>query len=137
MYSSRLTRHLLARPNPAFQAQTPLAVSRTFTTQSALYARKGAEDKDSLSPRRSEYSQTGGDDAAAENSDAAFNPNKTSPEEEIGTAGQGNNGNPLDVSPGNDAVNRPKPEEGQASKAPERGASGGGSAPKSGGAKSG
>lgn len=85
---------------------------------------------------------SGTDDSAAENEDAAFNPNKTRPEEEVETAGMNkkdnpHGGNPLDVSPGNEEVSRPEPEEGREAKGKERGPSQAGGAPKAGGGKSG
>jgi hypothetical protein len=54
------------------------------------YPAKDAQDKDSLKPRSTEYSKSSSDDDAAANEDAAFNPNKTRPEEEKSTAGVGN-----------------------------------------------
>ncbi|KAF2271343.1 uncharacterized protein EI97DRAFT_437953 [Westerdykella ornata] len=131
MFRTSITHHI-TRPRASLRPVRPL------TTTPTLRARKGAEDKDSLQPRRSEYSMTGTDDAAADNPDAAFNPNKTRPEEEVATAGKNkkdnpHGGNPLDVSPGNEEVSRPEPEEGRESKGVERGPSTGGSAPKAGG----
>lgn len=53
------------------------------------YPKKGSEDKDSIDRESSEYSKSGTDDQAAAMGDAAFDPEKTSPEEELDTAGQG------------------------------------------------
>jgi hypothetical protein len=140
MFRTQITRHLL-RPSTPIRAQpTSISITRPLSNTSALYARKGAEDKDSLQPRRSEFSLTGGDDAAAESEDAAFNPDKTSPEDELNTAGTNTkdnkatgDGNPLGVSPGNTDVSKPQPEEGRESKGGDRKtASGSGGAPKSG-----
>jgi len=119
----------------------PLTTFRPLATTYPLLARKGAEDKDSLQPRRSEYSQTGGDDAGAESS-AAFDPNTTSPEGEKAQAKQDKGGdekkNPLDVSPGNAEVSKPrKNDEGGPANSPRTSSSGGGGAPKAGGGKSG
>ena len=139
MFRTLLPRHLL-RTRPT---TTPLTLSsRPFSSTTPLAARKGAEGKDDLQPSRSEYSQTGTDDTAAKNEDAAFNPNKTRPEQEVDTAGKDGThnpqgGNPLDVSPGNQDVSQPVREEGRESKGKDRGASGGGSAPKAGGSGSG
>lgn len=136
MLRTLLPRHL-PRTRP-----TTITLARPLSTTTPLAARKGAEDKDSLQPSRSEQSLTGTDNAAAANEDAAFNPNKTRPEEEVDTAGKNkkdnpHGGNPLDVSPGNQEVSQPKPGEGREVKGKERGPSGGGSAPKSGGGESG
>jgi hypothetical protein len=121
------------------QGLHPSTLPRPFTTTSpATYPRKHAQDRDSLKPESTEYSKSGTDDAAAQNPDAAFNPKKTRPEEETAAAGEGGEGNPLDVSPGNEKVSRPRgSEEGGAQKGVRKGASGGGSAPKAGGGKSG
>lgn len=139
-------RTLIPRALPRTRSTTTTTLSsgltRLLSTTTPRLARKGAEDKDSLQPSRSEYSQTGTDDAAAVNEDAAFNPSKTRPEDEVDTAGKNKKdnpqgGNPLDVSPGNQGVSQPEPGEGRSAEGKERGPSGGGSAPKAGGGKSG
>lgn len=108
------------------------------TTPRAYYPRKDTQDKDSLNPTSTEYSKSGSDDAAAATQDAAFNPNKTSPEEAQKAAEGESNINPLNVSPGNPEVNQARgDQEGGAQGSPRTSASGGGSAPKAGGAKSG
>ncbi|KAI0186668.1 hypothetical protein EV127DRAFT_483985 [Xylaria flabelliformis] len=61
-------------------------------------------DRESLKPKAHEYTQSGTDDEmAAQHDDAAFNPNKTSPEAERNTAAQGaeqkSKQSPLDASP--------------------------------------
>ncbi len=40
--------------------------------------------------------------------EAAFDPNKTDPESEKDTAGKGVDGNPLEVSPANQDISKPK-----------------------------
>ncbi|KAK0650691.1 hypothetical protein DIS24_g6562 [Lasiodiplodia hormozganensis] len=67
-------------------------------------------ERDRLNPTSTEYSKTGSDDAAAHMDDAAFNPNKTRPEEEVGSAEResGEGPNPLNVSPGNRDVSATK-----------------------------
>jgi hypothetical protein len=103
------------------------------------FAQKDAQDKDSLVPRSTEYSKSGSDDAAAQ-SDAAFNPNKTSPEEAEATAEgeQGGKDNALNASPSNPGISEPNsPGVGGHGGAPEKKQSGGGSAPKAGGKSSG
>jgi hypothetical protein len=96
-------------------------------------------DKDSLKPISNEYSKSGSDDDAAA-SDAAFNPNKTSPESAEQTAENeaGGKDNSLNVSPANAGVSEPNdPEVGGASRSQDQKESGKGSAPKAGGGKSG
>ncbi|KAK8233511.1 hypothetical protein HDK77DRAFT_444244 [Phyllosticta capitalensis] len=122
------------------------------STARNLLPTKDAQDKDSLNPTSTEYSKSGGDNAAAHTPDAAFNPNKTSPEEatktaerESGEVGSSKSGasdtNPLDASPGNPDISKPRdPTEGGAEKGArnERArTSGGGSPKKAGGGKSG
>jgi hypothetical protein len=132
------------QPLRALQRLTPAARPSTFTprfisTTPTRFAQKDAQDKDSLVPRSTEYSKSGSDDAAA-SSDAAFNPNKTSPEEAEATAEreQGGKDNALNASPGNKEVSEPNdPNAGGSPGAPDRKQSGGGSAPKSGGSGSG
>jgi len=115
---------------------------RFLSTTVPRFASKDAQDKDSLKPRSTEYSKSGSDDAAA-HSDAAFNPDKTSPESAEKTAqaegkGEGGEGDALNASPGNPDVSKPRdPQEGGASEGVRTKTSGGGSAPKSGGSKSG
>jgi len=128
------------------------SVRRLHRTPRPLFAQKDAQDKDSLKPRRTEYSQSGGDDAAAATEKAAFDPNETSPEQETREADresgkasqQSSDPNPLDVSPANPDVSQPRSEqEGGAQSSPgdsssgRARSSGAGSAPKAGGDKSG
>ena len=47
---------------------------------------KEGQDKDSLTPRSTEYSKSGGDDDSAAMSKAAFDPNETAPETESKSA---------------------------------------------------
>ncbi|KAF2250340.1 hypothetical protein BU26DRAFT_410949, partial [Trematosphaeria pertusa] len=101
------------------------------TTPATRYPRKDTMDKDSLNPSSSEYAKSGTDDAAA-GSDAAFNPDKTSPEEAEKTAEKESGGNSLNVSPGNQEVSKPRgDEEGGAQGSPRTSSSSKGSAPKS------
>ena len=122
-----LRRAALARPSI-------LITPRFLSTTPARFASKDSQDKDSLKPRSNEYSKSGSDDAAA-SSDAAFNPNKTSPESAEATAEHeaGGKDNSLNVSPGNEKVSEPNdPEIGGSEGAPDKNSSGGGSAPKNG-----
>ncbi|KAI1741723.1 hypothetical protein F4680DRAFT_446728 [Xylaria scruposa] len=96
-------------------------------------------DRESLKPKAHEYTQSGTDDeTAAQHGDAAFNPNKTSPETEKKAAAQGaaqkNKQSPLDASPadysfakGGEAKGESRPQQSGKSKR-----SGGGDAPKAG-----
>jgi hypothetical protein len=54
------------------------------------FPRKDSQDKDSINRESTEYSKSGTDDQAAEQKQAAFDPNQTSPEQEKKTAGEGN-----------------------------------------------
>ncbi|KAF2472511.1 uncharacterized protein BDR25DRAFT_161451, partial [Lindgomyces ingoldianus] len=105
-------RHLLRATSYKAHASHPssLPLTSRFLSSSPphLYARKDTQDKDSLNPTSTEYSKSGSDDAAAASEDAAFNPNKTSPEHEKSTAGKEGDGNPLEVSPANPEVSKPR-----------------------------
>ncbi|TVY48936.1 hypothetical protein LOCC1_G001382 [Lachnellula occidentalis] len=84
--------------------RVPQTSTRHFSQRcSSQYPRKDSQNKDDLKPESTEYSKTGTDDQSAQNEDAAFNPDITSPEAEKKVAGKGNegetNGNPLDASP--------------------------------------
>ncbi|KAI7216151.1 hypothetical protein KC333_g5015 [Hortaea werneckii] len=130
--------------------------ARQFQTSSRLCASKDAQGKDDLKPEPNEMSKSGSDDQAAAVEDAAFNPKKTSPEDEYNTAGgesekHGVSGasqkkkmnNPLDVSPANHEVSKPRSgteggHEGSSAQAGDANSqrartSGGGSSPKKGG----
>jgi hypothetical protein len=112
---------------------------RFLSTTPTRFASKEAQDKDTLAPRSTEYSKSGSDDEAAK-SDAAFNPNKTSPEEAEATAEReaGGKDNSLNASPSNPDISKPNsPGVGGNGGAPDKKQSGGGSAPKSGGSSSG
>ncbi|KAL8358684.1 hypothetical protein RB601_009865 [Gaeumannomyces tritici] len=84
-------------------------------TSPAQLPYKDAQDRDSLKPKAQEYvkGDEGGDDAAAHRDDAAFNPDKTKPETEKDTAGNGSN--PLEFSPANPDLSAGKAKEGKAS----------------------
>ena len=82
---SRTTRYALTRPHPRF-----ILPSRRYLQQStpALYPRKDAQGKDDLVPESNEYSKSGSDAQSAQVEKAAFDPSKTSPEEEHEMAGE-------------------------------------------------
>lgn len=131
------------QPTRAIQRLTRSSRPATFTSRflsstPARFAQKDAQEKDSLVPRSTEYSKSGSDDAAA-HSDAAFNPNKTSPEAAEATAEkeQGGKDNSLNASPGNHEISKPNDPNNGNGGAPDKKSSGGGSAPKAGGNQSG
>ncbi|KUJ23088.1 uncharacterized protein LY89DRAFT_776899, partial [Mollisia scopiformis] len=102
-------------------------------TTLAAYPRKGSEDKDSINTEATEYSKSGTDDASAKQEEAAFDPNTTDPKQEKKVAGEGEDGNPLEVSPANPEVSKPRGEqEGGAQNAEKNKSSGGGSLNKAG-----
>ena len=89
--SSYKSRVLFLGHKASIQPHRPNAQSdRTFIQQAWLaYPRKDSQDKDSIDTEATEYSKSGTDDAAARQEDAAFDPNKTDPEEQMETAGKG------------------------------------------------
>ncbi|KAH7074294.1 hypothetical protein FB567DRAFT_537100 [Paraphoma chrysanthemicola] len=120
-----------------FTRPSPINARFLSTTQPTRFPAKDTQDKDSLNPQSTEYSKSGTDDAAA-SSDAAFNPNTTSPEAAERTAENEEGVNSLNVSPGNEKVSRPNsPGVGGNGGAPDKKASGGGSPNKAGGNGSG
>ncbi|EOA88109.1 hypothetical protein ACJQWK_01502 [Exserohilum turcicum] len=112
-------------------ARPPAVGPRFLSTTPARLAQKDAQDKDSLKPRSTEYSKSGSDDGAA-HSETAFDPSKTSPEEEEATSEReaGGPNNSMNVSPGNKDISEPnRPDAGHGG-APNKKSSGAGSAPK-------
>ncbi|KAF2624484.1 hypothetical protein BU25DRAFT_154075 [Macroventuria anomochaeta] len=120
-------------------ARTQFTQLRFLSTSRPLLAQKGAEDKDSIKTTSTEYSKSGSDDAAA-HTDAAFDPNQTSPEAAEASAEKeaGGQDNALNVSPGNHEVSHANdPKIGGASQGTNDKASGAGSPNKQGGGSSG
>lgn len=78
---------------------------------------KDDQDRESLKPRSTEGTKSSTDDSAAQ-TDAAFDPSKTRPEEEHAAAGREkgsvkqDGGNPLDMSGANHEVSKPLGEQG-------------------------
>ncbi|KAF1953100.1 hypothetical protein CC80DRAFT_166315 [Byssothecium circinans] len=139
MFRCQLSRHFL-RPTSATNFRTSSFHPRCLsTTPATCFPRKNTQDKDSIDTSSNEYSKSGSDDAAA-SSNAAFDSSKTSPESAEKTAEheQGAS-NSLNVSPGNPDVSKPRgAQEGGSQGSPKTGSdTGKGSAPKSGGDKSG
>ncbi|KAF1925993.1 uncharacterized protein M421DRAFT_7494 [Didymella exigua CBS 183.55] len=123
----------------ARSARIQFVQPRFLSTSRPLFARKSAEDKDSINTSSNEYSKSGSDDAAA-HTDAAFNPNQTSPEAAEASAEKesGDANNSLNVSPGNHEVSHANdPEIGGASQGTNDKPSGSGSPNKQGGGSSG
>ena len=89
MITGPLSRRLLAQ-QPRLLSQRPIARvvnnTRPLSYTSQFLARKDAQDKDSLKPEPNEYSKSGSDDEAARIEETAFDPNKTSPEEQHASA---------------------------------------------------
>src|SRR5450755_1438948 len=96
-----LRRLALARPPPSRLPPTsPRPLSRlhpSSTTPTRPYPRKDSQDREPMNTDATEYSKSGSDDASAQQEEAAFDPDKTSPQEEKKEAGEGNEGNPLEV----------------------------------------
>ncbi|RKF56722.1 hypothetical protein OnM2_079016 [Erysiphe neolycopersici] len=74
-------------------------------TPKRYYPRKDSQDRESMDPTPTEYSKSGTDSSVAEGKDA-FNPAVTKPEEMKKIAGQGIEGNPLEVSPANTELSK-------------------------------
>ncbi|KIW04313.1 uncharacterized protein PV09_04606 [Verruconis gallopava] len=100
------------------------SVRRTYHASAPQgYPYKDNQDRDSLSPRSTEYSQSESDDAAAAQGEA-FDPQKTSPESQKKAAGnqQQTGGNPLEMSPANQESSKARdPQEGGPTRAPGEG----------------
>lgn len=105
-----------------------------YTTSPRLsFPRKGAEDRNDINTDATEYSKSGTDDFAAHQTDAAYDPAKTDPQDEKDTAGEGTEANPLDVSPANPDVSQQRhPSEGGAEKGPDKSTGSGRGSPKKG-----
>jgi hypothetical protein len=61
-------------------------------------------DREKMNTDAIEYAKSGTDDTAAENKEAVFDPNITTPEGAKQKAGEGNSENPLEVSPANPKI---------------------------------
>ncbi|KAI9813005.1 MAG: hypothetical protein M1826_002562 [Phylliscum demangeonii] len=96
------------------------SMTRALHATAPLGARKDSQDKDSIDRRSYEYTRSGTDDQTAQQEQAAFDPSITDPQQQQAKAGEGEQGNPLDVSPANPDVSLPRKEddEGGAGHAP-------------------
>lgn len=66
----------------------PPTTHRPFSHSTRLsFPRKDSQDKDSINREATEYAKSGTDDQTAAIEDAAFDPSKTDPEEQLQTAG--------------------------------------------------
>ncbi|KAI1366938.1 hypothetical protein F5Y08DRAFT_108902 [Xylaria arbuscula] len=119
----------------------PSRTSRLLHQTAVLRAPyKDDMDRESLKPKAHEYTQSGTDDeTASKHGDAAFNPNKTSPERERDTAAQGasqqgKDSSPLEASPADHdfAKGGKAPAVEDQAKSGQTKRSGGGDAPKAG-----
>ena len=89
----------------------PFATSLAFGDRSSEGGernpqRDAQQDRDKINTDANEYAKPGADDTAAKNEEAAFDPDITSPEGARQKAGEGNEENPLGVSPANPEVSQ-------------------------------
>ena len=88
-YSSRLLRKKSSNPSHILPATTITKnhILRSIHRTACLnYPSKDSEDKDSLSPRSTEYSKSQSDNGSARIEKTAFDPNETSPEGQMAMA---------------------------------------------------
>ncbi|KAI4200037.1 MAG: hypothetical protein LQ346_002468 [Caloplaca aetnensis] len=103
---ARLQRQLLS-PSKQSTAPTP----RSFSQSPCIrYPRKNSQHKDSINAEATEYSKSGTDDESAGQEDTAFDPSTTDPGEQKDKVGDrtGASDNPLEVSPANHDVSKPR-----------------------------
>lgn len=73
------------------KARFPLFQHRSFSQAPIFqFPRKDSQDRNSINTEATEYTKSGTDDQAAKQEEAAFDPSKTSPEEQKDKAGEGN-----------------------------------------------
>ena len=82
-------------------------VRKYHETQIRLNPYKDDQDRNSLKPRASDQTKSAADGDVAAHEDAAFNPNKTRPEEAKDAAGKKTDANPLEVSGANQDISKP------------------------------
>ena len=124
------TQSLLAQGrNLRFAASTipiaPLSLARQYHPTANLLSNNDSQDRQSLNPQRSEGTKSGTDNQVAEKTDAAFNRNKTSPEEAKESAAKTSNGNPLEASGANQEFSKSHASEEVADKSDKKTKSGG------------
>ncbi|KAL2174462.1 uncharacterized protein P884DRAFT_263461 [Thermothelomyces heterothallicus CBS 202.75] len=101
------------------------SLNRRYHPSGSLLSYKDDQDRRSLKPRPSEGTKSGSDDQVAEKTEAAFNPNMTSPEEAKESAAKHSNGNPLEASGANQEFSKPRAPEEAADKSDKKTKSGG------------
>jgi hypothetical protein len=101
--------HNIVNPRP-FTTSLPFG-DRSSEGGNLNPQRDAQKDREKMNTDASEYAKSGTDDTAAKNEEAAFDPNITSPEGAKEKAGEGNDENPLDVSPANPEVSQGTSEE--------------------------
>lgn len=80
-------------------------VARAFhSSPRSSLANQEALDRNTLNPRRAEYTASGWDDEVAEHPEVAFNPSENRPEYEKELCTKSCNGSPLELSGANRAV---------------------------------
>ncbi|GAB7363472.1 hypothetical protein MBLNU230_g3744t1 [Neophaeotheca triangularis] len=111
----RRTLRFPAQPSTTFRTSQRLPLTARPFSQSTLrsYPRKDSQDKDSINTEATEYSKSGTDDqSASATENTAFDPKTTSPEAEHRQAnrevGGDESANPLNVSPANQEVSKPR-----------------------------
>lgn len=107
------------------------SISAYHTSRRLQFPYKDDQDRESLKPRSNEGSKSSSDDAAAQ-TDTAFDPSTTRPEDEKTKARKETGGgetSPLESSGANHEVSQPKQEEMQGTTRSERNKSSGGGSP--------
>jgi hypothetical protein len=102
----RLTALSPARSSPILIQ--PLSLSTRLNAESNTNPQKDAQqDREKINTDANEYAKSGTDDTTAGNEEAAFDTNHPDPQEAKRKAGEGNDVNPLDVSPANPEISQP------------------------------
>jgi hypothetical protein len=104
---------LLPRRTPNFRAGhnvRPLSTSPSHSVEhNPDPKREAIESRHNINTAADEYAQSGSDDSAAKNEEAAFG-RESDPEKAKQKAGEGNKVNPLDASPANPDISQPTSE---------------------------
>ncbi len=123
---SQTTPSLLSSPHRPFTI-TPHRPFSITAHRSARNANDKEEksallDREAVNTESNEYSKSGSDAGAASQQDPAFEPGKTDPDSELASSKPGSDGrDPLDVSPANTEISKPRDEkEGGPERGPER-----------------
>ena len=101
-----------AAPRASLPAATAARRRFLHSTPAVKMPYKDDQDRESLKPRASENTKSGTDGDLADNPDAAFNPDKTSPEAAHAAAAAGRDtSDPLEASGANQSINKPRGDE--------------------------